>query len=148
METTIKSLYIIGSLRNREIPKIAIMLRAIGIDAFDDWYSAGPEADDCWKAHQELSGRDLRQALKGYAAQNVLRFDKAHLDRTDGALLVMPAGKSGHLEAGYVRGLGKPFFILFDKEPERWDVMLAFATEVFFSLPEMLDHFKNLKGEA
>jgi hypothetical protein len=36
-------------------------------------------------------------------------------------------------------GNGKPGFVLFDKEPEqdRWDVMLAFADDIFFSKEEL-----------
>jgi nucleoside 2-deoxyribosyltransferase len=52
----------------------------------------------------------------------------------------MPAGKSGHLELGYVSGKGKPTYVLFDHEPERWDVMYQFATGgVFFSLESLLE---------
>jgi len=46
---------------------------------------------------------------------------------------VLPAGKSGHLELGFLRGKGKPCYILFPEDPERWDVMYNFAREVFFT---------------
>ncbi len=36
------------------------------------------------------------------------------------------------MELGYILGQGKKGFILFDEEPERWDVMLNFASGVFF----------------
>jgi nucleoside 2-deoxyribosyltransferase len=49
----------------------------------------------------------------------------------------MPAGKSAHLELGYMIGRGKPCFVLFDEEPERWDVMYQFATAVCFSYEEL-----------
>jgi len=49
----------------------------------------------------------------------------------------MPAGKSGHMELGYMIGQGKPCFVYFDKEPERWDVMYQFAKEVCFSMEEL-----------
>ena len=39
----------------------------------------------------------------------------------------MPAGKSGHIEFGYLVGQGKPGFVLFDAVPERYDVMYQFA---------------------
>jgi hypothetical protein len=32
---------------------------------------------------------------------------------------------------GYLIGRGTPGYILFDKQPERWDVMVQFATGIF-----------------
>ena len=136
----IKSIYLIGSLRNEEIPKHAEALRSVGLDVFDDWFAAGPEADDYWKRYEENRGRNYREALKGYAASHVFEFDRHHLDRCDAAFLALPAGKSAHLELGYVAGSRKPTFILLDR-PDRWDVMVKFATEVFFDMGEALEYF-------
>lgn len=93
---------------------------------FDDWYAAGPEADDKWRDYEKARGHSYLKALEGHAARNVFAFDKRHLDSSDAAVLVLPAGKSGHLELGYMIGCGKPCFILLDN-PERWDVMYQFA---------------------
>lgn len=138
----VKSIYIIGSLRNEEIPRIGNALRGIGIDVFDDWFAAGPEADDYWKKYEQGRGRTYEEALEGYAVKNVFNFDKTHLDRVDAGLLVLPAGRSGHLELGYITGLGKKSFILSD-DPERWDAMYRFATKVFFTEEKMLDYFAS-----
>lgn len=139
----IKSLYLIGSLRNEGIPEVSKSLREIGLDVFDDWHAAGPEADDCWKEYEENRGRTYKEALSGYAARHVFSFDKHHLDRCDAALLVLPAGKSGHLELGYMAGRGKPTFILLDR-PDRWDVMYQFATEVFEDKGQMLGRLRSV----
>lgn len=132
-------IYLIGSLRNPRIPEIAKTLRAAGHDIFDDWFAAGPEADDYWRDYEKGRGHDFAQALAGEAAQHVLAFDQEHLDACDSAILVMPAGKSGHLELGYVLGQGKPGYILLDGEPERFDVMCGLATGVFTSLDDLVD---------
>jgi nucleoside 2-deoxyribosyltransferase len=134
-----KSVYIIGSLRNQEVPVLAEYLRARNFDAFDSWYSAGPRADDHWQEHEEFMGHDFVQALDGYAARNVFAFDKRNLDRCDAAVLVLPAGKSGHLELGYFIGTGKPGFILLDGEPDRFDVMYRFATQVCRDTDELVE---------
>jgi nucleoside 2-deoxyribosyltransferase len=138
----IKSIYLIGSLRNQEIPVIGDTLRAEGFDAFDEWHSAGKEADDEFQAYRLGRGLSYRQALNTYAAKHIFSFDKYHLDRCDAAVLVMPAGKSGHLEAGYMAGTGKPVFVLFNGEPERFDQMYQFCTDVCFSVKELIDAIK------
>jgi nucleoside 2-deoxyribosyltransferase len=141
-----KSVYIIGSLRNEKIPQVGNLLRANGWDAFDDWYGAGHEADDKWRDYENLRGRTHKDALFGYAARHVFAFDQYHLKRCDIAVLVMPAGKSGHLELGYFVGLGKPGFILFDGIPDRYDVMHQFATDVFNSQEELIQGLEAYRG--
>lgn len=136
------SFYLIGSLRNPQVPVIANALRAVGLEVFDDWFGAGPEADDHWMAHEKGLGRSYGQALDAPAAWNVFRFDQRNILARDGVILAMPAGKSGHLEFGYAIGSGKPGYILFDQEPERWDVMYRFATGVYFSLPALIEELK------
>lgn len=140
---SIKSIYLIGSLRNEKIPEIAKTLRSTGLDIFDDWFAAGPEADDHWKAYEEARHRSYQDALQGYAARHVFEFDRHHLDRCDSALLVLPAGKSGHLELGYMSGKGRETFILLDEQDVRWDVMYQFATKIFMNQEEMFDYFKT-----
>lgn len=83
------------------------------------------------------------EVLSSYSARHIFEFDKEHLDRCDCAVLVLPAGKSGHLELGYVIGRGKPGYILMDGEPERVDIMHSFATKVFMNQEEMIEHFKS-----
>lgn len=126
-----KSVYLIGSLRNDKIPQLGNYLRENGLEAFDDWYGAGHEADDKWRDYEQLRGRDLKTSVYGYAARHVFEFDKKHLDRCDAAVLVMPAGRSGHLELGYFVGTGKPGYLLLDGVPDRYDVMWNFATDIF-----------------
>ncbi len=130
-------IYLIGSLRNPQVPVIAEQLRAAGHETFDDWYAAGPEADDKWRDYERGRGRSYPEALSGYAAGHVFDFDRHHLERADAVVLMLPAGKSGHLELGWAIGRGKPGYILLD-DPERWDVMYKFATGVFYSVDDLI----------
>lgn len=123
--------------------EVANRLRQEGWDVFDDWMAAGPEADDYWQKYEQQRGRSYSEALKGYAARHVYEFDRTHLDTSDIGILVLPAGKSGHLELGYLCGQGKSTFILLDKDPERWDVMYQFATAVINNLNNNLAELIN-----
>lgn len=130
--------YVIGSLRNENVPRVSAVLRQCGHEAFDSWYAAGPEADDYWQKYVTERGLTYEQALREFAAQHVFNFDKSHLDRSDAVVLVLPAGKSGHLELGYAIGKGRRGFILLDGDPGRYDVMYAFAERVCHSVDELL----------
>lgn len=134
-------IYLIGSLRNPEIPTIANTIRAAGHEVFDDWFAAGPEADDYWRNYEISRGRSYVEALSGLAAGHVFTFDNEHLERASAVVLVLPAGKSGHMELGISIGRGKPGYILLDS-PDRWDVMYKFADGVFTELDDLIDHIR------
>lgn len=132
--------YLIGSLA--EIPRInalANTLRLEGHEVFDDWTAAGKEADRCWEAYEKQRGRTYAEALKGYAARHVFEFDRFHLDRCAVAVLVMPAGKSAHMELLHAIGQGKPGYILLDEEAKRYDAMHCFATDVFTTEAKLIE---------
>lgn len=116
----------------------------MGFDVFDDWFAGGPIADDSWQEYEKGRGRSYSDALRGRAARNVFDFDRRNLEASDGAILVLPAGKSGHLELGFMAGRGKYTAVLFPEEPERWDVMYQFADDVFTSVDEMLEGLKKI----
>ena len=140
-------IYLIGSLKNQNVPVLAKEIRDTldnNVEVFDDWFSPGPEADDFWRNYEKLKGSTYKQALNNWAGKHVFEFDKYHIDRATIGVLYMPAGKSGHLELGYMIGQGKRCFILFDEEPERWDVMYQFAEDVFFNKEELLLALKRI----
>ena len=138
--------YLIGSLKNPRVPVVANELRGMGFDVFDDWFACGPEADDYWRDYSKARGHTMREALKSYAARNSFDFDARHIAASDIGVLLAPAGKSAHLELGIMLGRGKPGYVLFEQEPERWDVMYQFATGIFYGLKELEDHFAQEYG--
>lgn len=140
-------IYLIGSLRNKKIPELAKKIRELNLnyEVFDDWFSPGPEADDFWRKYEKLRGSTYKEALNNYAAKHIYEFDKFHIDRSQIGILYMPAGKSAHLELGYMIGSGKRGYILFDEEPERWDVMVSFATNIYFKEENLFEELRKIR---
>ena len=147
-----QQIYMIGSLRNEKIPHVAKELRELGFNVFDDWFSPGPEADEFWRKYEKVRGSTYKEALINWAGRHVFEFDKHHIDESDIGVLIMPAGKSGHLELGYMIGQGKPCFIYFEEEPERWDVMYQFCFlnrgNVCFSKDELKKALNEIKKDT
>lgn len=141
-----KSVYLIGSLRNPQVPVVGNALRAAGYDAFDQWFGGGRDADEEFLRYARVRGWSYAEALASEAVENTFEFDYRHLVRCRAAVLVAPAGKSAHMELGWVIGSGKPGFVLFPAEPERFDVMYRFCLKnggtVCFSLDELLTKLK------
>ena len=145
-----KVIYLIGSLKNQKIPVIAQQLRdELGFEVFDDWFSPGPEADDFWRNYEKTRGSTYKQALNNYAGKHIFEFDDYHVERADIGVMIMPAGKSGHLELGVMMGSGKPGFVYFEEEPERWDIMYQFAMksggDICFNFDELKEKLLKLK---
>ena len=57
--------------------------------------------------------------------------DKKHLDWSEAVVMVLPCGKSAHLEAGYVKGQGKRLYILGEFPKGEFDVMYGFANGLY-----------------
>ena len=132
------SIFLVGSLRNPQIRDVANTLRAKGHTVFDDWHAGGPHADDIWREYEMQRGRTYLEALKGSFARNAHQYDKQHMMEADVIILVLPAGKSAHLELGYAVASGKKGYILLDS-PDRWDMMYLYATGVFDSLERLME---------
>lgn len=137
-------MYLFGSLANQTIPDITNLLQSEGFKVFSEWHAAGPDADSHWKAYFKALGLNYKESLNTDFVNTAFNFDLEHMKQADIGVLVMPAGRSGHLELGWMLGQGKRGYILFpDGEPERPDLMSKLATDVFFSVEELIDELKS-----
>lgn len=141
-------IYLAGSLRNKGLVPVHLRIEEeLKVPVFSDWLAAGPEADDYWKAYyMQLADPAMTKreayswALQQPASVHVYEFDKRNMDMCDLMVLMLPAGKSGHLELGYFLGCGKPGIIYLDQEDDpRWDVMYQFASDVAFDEDNLID---------
>jgi len=141
-----KTVYIIGSLKNWKVIELSNHLRKQfpGVEMFDSWISPGPEADDYWKKYSKMKGLTYKQALKDWSATHIFEFDKFHLDRSDVVVMHMPCGKSGHLELGYAIGQGKIGYVLFDEKPDN-KVIYKLPRRIFTDVKELVKELHTEK---
>lgn len=167
MTSVTRKIYVAGSLRNPEIIYLTKRLEGVfpNDKVFSDWYAAGPEADDHWKAYEQARGRSYGEALTQPAARNVFEFDKKHILDSDVFVLALPAGKSGHLEAGWHAGVAfatlhyerefagnyfqqrklKPMKTIIYLDPNddpRWDVMYQFVDFIAHTEEALIEAIK------
>lgn len=90
---------------------------------------------------------DALNFLEDSRSQRAFKEDKKWLDWADCCLLILPAGKSAHLEAGYAKGQGKTLIIWQEDFPKgEFDVMYGFAdliTDSVLAVIEFLDKQGN-----
>lgn len=125
-----KRIYVASSWRNLIQREIVQVLREAGHEVYDfrnpapgnkgfAWSEVNPACLQ-WSPEQFIT--DL---YSGHAAvEQGFRFDKNGLDWADVCVLVLPCGRSAHLEAGYAAGRGKR--TLFYLHPDRFEPELMY----------------------
>lgn len=80
--------------------------------------------------------------------QRAFNEDKRWLDWADTVIMVMPCGRSSHLEGGYAKGRGKRLYILGDFQKGEFDVMYGFADGLFrdIELNKLVEELKRCGG--
>lgn len=138
-------IYVASSWRNPTQPAIVQVLKEVGHLVYDFRNPAPGNDGFRWSdIHTDWKNWSLdayQKALEHPIAQAGFELDFTALVRADACVLVMPCGRSAHLEAGYAIGRGIPTCILLsDAEPE---LMYKMAARLCTSLPEVLEWLKT-----
>lgn len=143
-----KYVYVASSWRCAMQPAVIHTLRAAGIDCYDfrnpeggtgfGWQEVMPSFDideQLADADEYVRGLDHPRSVEGFNAD----FDA--MERADTFVLVLPCGRSAHLELGWAVGAGKRTAILLDPDlvtnqvtPELMYKMVDFIAPSVFGL--------------
>ena len=133
-------IYLASSWKNKEVVlEIAWLLRSEGhsVDAFCDeeenrvsfeWHELTTIMQE---EDMDISQLDARDMLKHWRVKEAFLEDKKYLDWADLVIMLMPCGRSAHLEAGYAVGSGKKLYILGGFEKGEFETMYGFASGLF-----------------
>lgn len=135
-------IYVASSWRNQFQPTVVDMLRMAGHEVYDfrNPFNGAPgfawsEIDPDWQAWSAERYRELLTthpiASRGFVS------DLRGMQWADTCVLVLPCGRSAHLEAGWFCGRGKRCVILTcdGEEPE---LMALLATDICISIDEVI----------
>jgi hypothetical protein len=138
-------IYVASSWRNAYQPDVVEMLRLDGHEVYDfrnpgdgntgfSWHKidlsvpAGP-------ADLRLPAEQIRTMLEHQEAEDGFALDMGALRWCDVCVLVLPSGRSAHMEAGWAAGVGKFTIVLLDEgEP---DLMWKMANRLCVSMAEV-----------
>lgn len=124
-------IYVASSWRNARYPSVIERLRSEGFDFYD--FRHPTEGDDgfSWRevdpAWESWSPDRFATMLDHPVARRGFDSDMRALHAADVVLLVMPCGRSAHLEAGFGIGAGKLGIILLDEKPAEPELMYRMA---------------------
>lgn len=135
--------YLASSWRNAGQPKFVKLIRDAGHEVYDfrnpphtgagfKWSDIDPNWEN-WTAEQYR--RHLLthpMAARGYTS------DMRAMEWADTCVLLLPCGRSAHLEAGWFAGRGKRVIII-TRNGEEPELMAMMANEICISKSELLD---------
>jgi hypothetical protein len=134
--------YVASSWRNRMQPAVVATLRAAGIDCYD-FRNPGQAAGFHW-SEVGLPGAgaasipDYQRALTHPRAVQGFECDFDAMQAADTFVLVLPCGRSAHLELGWAVGAGKRTAIILD-DPVTPELMYLMVDYVAPSLPDLIE---------
>jgi nucleoside 2-deoxyribosyltransferase len=121
-------IYVASSWRNEFQPNIVNQLRADGHEVYDFRNPAPNNNGFRWSAIDPnwlgWTPEAFAKLLDHPIAQEGYALDKAALDWCDTCVMVLPCGRSAHLEAGYAAGRGKR--TIFYLRPEKFEPELMY----------------------
>lgn len=136
-------IYVASSWRNHAQPGVVVMLRELGHEVYDFRNPANGEElrtgargtgtgfqwSEIDKDWQKWTAKQYRTALDHPLAEKGFHFDFDAMKWADICILVLPSGRSAHLEAGWCAGRGKPVYVL-TQDGEEPELMAKMCTAI------------------
>jgi len=149
-EQKMRKIYLASSWRNPNQQRAVEILRNAGHGVYDfrnpvhgnvgfSWSEIDPDWLD-WTPQRFIEGLSSQIAVDGFS------LDKAALDWCDTCILLLPCGRSAHLEVGYAIGKGKQTLIVLDNERFEPELMYLLADKVVPDLSQMLSALSMMGG--
>lgn len=145
-----RHIYVASSWRNAHQQAVVETLRGAGHEVYDFKNPAPGQKGFAWRdcggeAAADGPGTGARtipaylEAVKSDRALEGFAYDKAALDWCDTCVLVLPCGRSAHLEAGYTAGQGKDTYFLLNEDKFEPELMYLLGHGCSTSIHEIID---------
>lgn len=139
-----RNIYVASSWRNPYQPAVVERLRLAGHTVYDFRHPAPGNKGFGWSAIDpdwlNWTPPQFAQALQHPVAQAGFALDHAAMEAADTFVLVLPCGRSAHLELGWACGQGKDAFILIPTEQEEPELMYLEAKGgIYFNADDLVE---------
>lgn len=138
-------IYVASSWRNTErLDNVVRALRGADHEVYDfredggfSWSDIDPSIPGGIGVEADTSAEKYLELVHDPIATAGFERDMKHLDEADTLVLVLPCGKSSHLELGYAIGQGKNT-IIYLEDPMQPELMYRAADEMVTNIQELL----------
>ena len=140
-------IYLASSWRNPEQPAAVVRLREAGHEVYDFRNPPGgikngfrwSDVDPAWESWSAVAYRDR---LRSPLAQQGFNSDFDGMKWADVGVLLLPCGRSAHLELGWMAGAGRRTIIL-TRDGQEPELMALLASEICVSLDEVIESLER-----
>lgn len=142
-------IYVASSWRNHRQPDVVAFLRNHGHEVYDFKNPAPGNTGFAWSSidpdWQNWGPEGFREGLDHPIAQDGFGHDFRAMEWADQCVLVLPCGRSAHLEAGWFTGNGLPLTIYapVPVEPELMYLLAKESAAVCTNLAEVVERVKR-----
>jgi len=143
-----KKIYVASSWRNPTQPSVVAALREAGHEVYDFRNPAPGNSGFGWRQlglgdAKEWTPGILREALRHPVAQQGFAHDMDALRSCDACVLVLPCGRSAHLELGWATGAGKRTYVLTAETLDEPELMYLMCDGICLSVAEVVELLKE-----
>ncbi len=136
-------IYLASSWRNPNQPEVLGALREAGHEVYDfrnpapgndgfSWLQLGLGSPKDW------TPAEFRNVLEHRTSRSGFDLDMAALRAAEATVLLLPCGRSAHLELGYAVGSGQSTYVLFDKTLDEPELMYRMCSRLCTSQQELI----------
>lgn len=142
-------IYIASSWKNKYQQQLVEELRKRGHKVYDFKHPCGRNDVPVWESvsvTQNLRSAYVENRLKGGEFKRML-LDRLSVERfkehfsamqdADTCILLLPAGRSSHIEAGHMNGMGKRVFVMDTSKEVTPELMYLALDDYFFDFDEL-----------
>lgn len=151
--------YVASSWRNELQPDVVEALRRAGHEVYDfknpgeghagfAWRDLGPAAPGGQElGRRSWTGQELKRALADPRSREGFGLDLAAMEWADVCVMVLPCGKSAHLELGWFSGQARHCYVL-QMTAEEPELMYLLADGICTSVDQVLARLREVQGNA
>lgn len=143
-------IYLASSWRNPTQPAVVELLRSWGYDVYD-FRNPPQKVGFGWKqidhAWRSWSARGFIEGLEHPFAQAGFESDMKALRECDVCVLLLPCGRSAHLELGWSAGANKKTLVMLDDPLSEPELMYLMNTSICATPQEMTETLARWYGE-
>jgi len=146
-------IYLASSWRNARQPEVLKALRDAGHEVYDFRNPVPGNAGFSWRQVSDIPPAEWtpqhyrEEVLTHPTARRGFAYDMGALSSADATVLVLPCGRSAHLELGYAVGNDQRTYVLFpDGKLDEPELMYLMCDRLVLSIGELLAALAEAEG--
>lgn len=143
-----KQIYLASSWRNPYQMDVLNTLRLyLDVEIYDFKHPADDVSGFSWKeidnGYEHWTTDEYIAILNHPISERGFNYDYDAMKNSDGCVLLLPCGRSAHIEAGYFVGANKPLWIFIPDDRTEPELMYKMANGIYHSMIDIMNDIRK-----